>query len=194
MPPLPAQLRAFVALRLSAESAALVAEFIDEVCSLGGGVRWTRAANLHLTLRFLGDAVPAAIIPALVAALTNISDTTEPFPLTARGTGTFPNPARPRVVWIGLYSDRLMRLAERVAVAARECGFPAEDRAFVPHLTIGRLRDRRGWSRIRDAIAAAADRDCGRSLIDSMTLYRSILGRESPTYEAIAQFPFNAQG
>jgi|SRR5713101_478680 len=194
MPPLPEQIRAFVALRLSAESAAMVAEFIDEVHSIGGGVRWTHVANLHLTLRFLSDAVPATIIPSLIAALTNISNTTEPFPLIARGTGTFPHPARPRVFWIGLHSDCLMRLAERVEVATRECGFSAEDRSFVPHLTIGRVRDRRGLSRIRNVIAAAADRDFGRSLIDSMALYRSILGRESPTYEVIAHFPFNAHG
>ncbi len=116
------------------------------------------------------------------------------FPLEARGTGTFPNPARPRIIWIGLHGDRLMRLAERVEVAARECGLPPEDQSFVPHLTIGRMRDHRGWNGIRDAITAAADRDFGRSTIDSMALYRSILGRGSPTYEAIMDFPFSARG
>jgi 2'-5' RNA ligase len=190
--PLPEKIRAFVALRLSAESAAMVANFIDELRGSGAGIRWTRAANLHLTLRFLGDAVAAATIPALATALDKIGNTTEPFPLLAQGTGAFPDLTRPRIIWIGLRSDRLIRLAERVEAAARECGFPPDDRPFVPHLTIGRVRDRRRWGGLRDAIAAGAQRDFGHSPIDSMVLYRSILGRESPTYEAIAQFPFSA--
>ena len=181
-----------MALRLSAASVATIASFIDDRRDVADGISWTRPANLHLTLRFLGDAVPAAIIPMVVAALEQIAAVTETFPLTARGAGTFPDAARPRVVWIGLHSDHLIRLAERVESAARECGFPPETRPFAPHLTIGRVRDRRGWSVLRDALVVAADRDFGNSLIDSMALYRSILGHGAPTYEAIAHFPFKS--
>lgn len=171
----------------------MIATFIDELRGLGAGVRWTRGANLHLTMRFLGDRVPATTIPMLAAALDKIASITEPFPLVARGTGAFPDLARPRVIWIGLGGEPLIRLADRVESAVRDCGFPPGDRPFVPHLTIGRVRDRRGWVGIRDALAIAADRNFGCSLIDSMILYRSILGRESSTYEAIAHFAFSAR-
>lgn len=194
MGPLPEKLRAFVAIRLSIASETAVADFVAELSSLGGGVRWTRRTNLHLTLRFLGGAAPAAMIPPLDTALAKIAAATEPFSLQARGTGVFPNHSRPRVVWIGLESPALTRLAAQIEEAARACGFPPETRPYAAHLTIGRVRDPRGWGRIRELLVRSADRDFGRSMIDSMSLYRSVLGNEASIYEELARYALSAPG
>jgi 2'-5' RNA ligase len=186
--PLPEKLRAFVALRLSEESTNAIAGFIAELRPLGSAIRWTPPTNLHLTLRFLGGAVPAAMISVLDAELCRLAVTTAPFAVDARGTGAFPNLARPRVIWIGLRSEPLIQLAAAVKAAANGCGFAPADHGYVPHLTIGRVRELRGWSRIRAALATSADRGFGVSLIDSIILYRSVLGHEASTYEEIARY------
>jgi len=192
LPPLPDRLRAFVAIRLSASSEETIADFIEELRTLKAGIRWTRRAHLHLTLRFLGGDVPAAMVTALDAELTRIAAETRPFTLRARGCGVFPNLSRPRVVWIDLQGEPLLQLADRVEQAARACGLPAEQRGYVPHLTIGRVRDLRRWGLIRTILIASADRLFGASTIASMILYRSVLGPESSTYQELARYPLAA--
>jgi len=190
---LPDRLRAFVAIRLSASSEETIADFIEELRTLRAGIRWTRRANLHLTIRFLGGDVPAAMVTALDAELDRIASNTAPLTLRARGCGVFPNLSRPRVVWIDLQGEPLIQLATRVEQAAQACGFIAEDRGYVPHLTIGRVRDLHRWSLIRSILVASADRLFGASTIDSMILYRSVLGPESSTYEELARYPLTAK-
>jgi RNA 2',3'-cyclic 3'-phosphodiesterase len=192
---MPDRIRAFVALRLSAEVEDEVAEFIESLQPHGnrrGAIRWIPRANLHLTLRFLGDRVEAATLDRLDRALLSIAAATPSFTIGVRGTGAFPNLARPRVVWVGLESDDLIALAARIERAAIESGLAPERRPYSPHLTIGRLRDLRGWGELRSAIEAASDREFGRSPVQSMMLYRSILSSASATYEELAHYPFTA--
>jgi 2'-5' RNA ligase len=190
--PLPEKLRAFVALRLSAQTEDVIASFIDELRPLGDGIRWTPRTKLHLTLRFLGGAVPSAMIPALDAELDRLADSTSPFAISAQGTGAFPDLARPRIFWVGLHGAGLIELAAAVETAARVSGFAPEGRSYLPHLTIGRVRQARRFGRIRAALESAAGHDFGVSLIESMILYRSVPGRESSSYEELAGYPLRA--
>jgi 2'-5' RNA ligase len=176
---------------MSAEVEDSLADFIEEMRGLASGIRWVRPTNLHLTLRFLGDAVDAERLAALREKLTDIAAQTAPFVIDARGTGAFPNLARPRVIWAGLIGDELVHLAARVEDAAVDAGFTRERRPYSPHLTIGRVRDLRGWSAARRAIESAADREFGSSTCESMILYRSVLGPETSTYHEFARFGFS---
>jgi len=184
----PDGVRAFVALRVSDEVEAALAEFVESMRASSSGVRWVRPANLHLTLRFLGDRVAAEQLDRLNHALEEIAGDTPPFVVEVRGTGTFPNSERPQVVWVGLVSGALEELARRVEAAAVRCGFRPERRPFSPHLTIGRVRHRRGWATVRHALTEAAERDFGTTRADSMVLYRSVLGPESSTYTELARY------
>lgn len=169
-------------------------DFLREQC---GGIHWVRPANLHLTLRFLGNAVDRAVVLKLDQILSGLAAQTSPFMLHARGTGAFPNLERPRTIWIGLASEELIGLARRIEDAAVMVGLAPEARSYMPHLTIGRIRDLRGWQRIRQALSQSSNQDFGSTLISGMTLYRSILGGEAARYETLAHYPFttaSAQG
>jgi RNA 2',3'-cyclic 3'-phosphodiesterase len=184
---LPDKVRAFVALRMSAQVEEALAEFVETLRGLSSGIGWTPRANLHLTLRFLGDRVRAEKLERLDSALEQIATTTSPFAIGVRGTGVFPNPNRPRVIWVGLQSGSLIQLAAKVENAAVDAGFEAEQRNYTPHLTIGRIRDPRAWRAVRDSIADAGDRDFGSTQVDSMALYQSRLGSH-PTYIQLAVY------
>jgi RNA 2',3'-cyclic 3'-phosphodiesterase len=184
---LPDKVRAFVALRMSAQVEEALAEFVETLRGLSSGIGWTPRANLHLTLRFLGDRVRAEKLERLDSALEQIATTTSPFAIGVRGTGVFPNPNRPRVIWVGLQSGSLIQLAAQVENAAVDAGFEAEQRNYTPHLTIGRIRDPRAWRAVRDSIADAGDRDFGSTQVDSMALYQSRLGSH-PTYIQLAVY------
>jgi RNA 2',3'-cyclic 3'-phosphodiesterase len=183
---LPDKVRVFVALRMSAQVEDALAGFVATLRGLSSGISWTPRANLHLILRFLGDRVPAEKLERLDAALEQIATTTSPFAIGVHG-GIFPNPNRPRVIWVGLQSDVLIQLAARVENAAVSAGFEPEQRDYTPHVTIGRIRDPRAWRALRTSIAEAAHRDFGATQVDSMALYQSRLGSQ-PTYIQLAAY------
>ncbi len=135
------KIRAFVAVRLGAETEHALDGLIDELRAPGDGISWARRANLHLTLRFLGAAVDSSLIAPLIERLNAIARARAPFSVAARGIGAFPNLAHPRVIWAGLEAEELLALASCVETAAVESGFEAERRPYSPHLTIGRVRD-----------------------------------------------------
>ena len=197
---IPERVRAFIALRLDAAVDDAIAELIERLRapenSIGKedtrerGIRWIRRANFHLTLFFLGSSVPRDRLAPIADALGAIARMTAPFEIAARGVGVFPNPARPRVIWVGLHGDALAGLAARVVEAAERCGFAPERRAWSPHLTIGRVRSLPSPKQLRRTLSEVVDSSFGVSRIDRMILYWSEPGPQSSTYHELAAFPF----
>ena len=106
-------------------------------------VRWVRPAGIHLTLRFLGEAA-AEQVATLRAGLDQVAVQHAPFELHLKSLGCFPNPRRPRVIWVGLedLEERLRELQRAVEEQVRSLGWEPEERTFRPHLTLGRVRQR----------------------------------------------------
>jgi RNA 2',3'-cyclic 3'-phosphodiesterase len=198
---LPERVRAFIALRLDATVEDAIAALIERLRAPQNdmndiredGIRWVRRANFHLTLFFLGPSVPRERLASISEALGAIAEATAPFEIAARGVGVFPNPARPRVIWVGLEGDELAALAARVAEAAARCGFAPERRPYSPHLTIGRVRSLNSPGRLRRALSETADSSFGVSRIDGVKLYRSELGPQSSIYHELAAFPLGVR-
>jgi 2'-5' RNA ligase len=192
METLPEKIRAFIAIRVSLEVQRSIENAIGVLRTPDDGIKWTSSANLHLTLKFLGPAVPIEKIHNLDRELKVIAADTEAFDVDATGVGGFPNLGRPRVLWVGLESDALVDLANRIEDAAARCGFPRDDRAFNPHLTIARLKTPRLSAETRASLESARERKFGASTIREMTLYRSLITSRGSTYEALSKFPFNS--
>jgi RNA 2',3'-cyclic 3'-phosphodiesterase len=106
-------------------------------------VRWTPAADRHLTLRFLGDTSPE-LVPGLTAAMDDVALTVAPLPLCLHTPGTFPADSPPRVLWMGLRPDAgqaaLMQLQQHLEHRVQHLGYEAEARPYRPHITLGRVR------------------------------------------------------
>jgi len=139
-------IRTFIAIELphtwQAALADLQAAWQQQDRQIAGQVRWVAPENVHLTLKFLGD-VPTNKIATLQTTLTAICQTQTPFQLTMGATGVFPNPSRPRVLWVGLTGDlpRLQHFAQAIEKGLIPLQFAPERRGFSPHLTLGRVRD-----------------------------------------------------
>ncbi len=114
-------------------------------------VRWVRPEGIHLTLKFLGD-TPQEKVPAIQDALAEATAAVEPFRFSVGGLGCFPNPRRPRVVWVGLQevTGRLVRLRDAVEAHVAPLGSPTERRSFSPHLTLGRVQRHASKSEVRE--------------------------------------------
>jgi 2'-5' RNA ligase len=134
--------RVFVAVRLPAAVAERVAQVGRDLERGLADVKWVEIENLHFTLRFFGELDPQAIERA-VLAVSAVTEATTTFTLRLEGLGTFPPQGRPRVIWAGVTSggEELMGLASRLEARFVELGLGRADRAFAPHLTLGRVRD-----------------------------------------------------
>lgn len=151
-------LRLFVALALSDEVRAELRRVADSLRTFAPrGTRWANVDGSHLTLRFIGSTPPDAAAP-LGDALARAADGIAPFELSLAGAGVFPARGAPRVLWVGVGGarDALVVLRESVEDALASAGIPREDRAFAPHVTLGRVNarlSRDGSEALRDAIA-----------------------------------------
>jgi 2'-5' RNA ligase len=134
--------RAFAALELPAPVLARLGAVLAALPAAvpRGSVRWARPEGIHLTLQFYGEVKPEQL-PALQAALAGVAAVAAPLTLDLAGLGAFPNPARARVVWVGVQGDleALRRLQQAVEAAGQGLGFRPEERGYHPHLTLGRV-------------------------------------------------------
>ena len=135
-------MRAFVAVFPPSEVREALAGAAREL-PVVGEVRWIRPENVHLTLKFLGD-VPEDDLDRIAKALDSLSPRHGPFEARLSGFGGFPSARRARILWAGIGegSEPLRALARDVETSLEPLGFEREDRAYVPHLTLGRARGR----------------------------------------------------
>lgn len=103
-------------------------------------VKWVQPDALHITMKFMGEVAPVRV-DEIVEAMELAADGARPFSLSVSGFGAFPNPSRPRVVWIGCEAAPPLELLQhRVEQEMDRIGFPLEGRPFHPHVTLGRVR------------------------------------------------------
>ncbi|PWH14082.1 MAG: RNA 2',3'-cyclic phosphodiesterase [Ardenticatenia bacterium] len=137
-------------------------------------IRWIAPESLHVTLQFLGD-VPYEKIAPIVDALRKVCVDIPAFSFDLVGLGVFPNPRRPRIVWVGVYEPKgvLVTLHQRVGRVLSPLGFPPEERTFTPHLTIGRASRHASPAELRAIGELVTRMDVG--LIETVPVERIVL-------------------
>ena len=184
----PGSIRAFIALALEPGLAAEIKKVQQHLNSPGGAVRWISPEQLHLTLQFLGN-VPADRLDQLAAALRDACARTAPLQLALEGVGCFPNTRNPRVLWIGIQGDLepLGKLQEQIAQETKNFGDHGEQRAFQPHLTIGRVKSSGAEGRkVGQTIACAKVPKLGDWDIQQVLLVQSALSPNGVRYTTLA--------
>jgi 2'-5' RNA ligase len=154
------------------------------------GLRWVAPAQMHLTLRFLGETAPG-----IATALSTEVSKAFPIPAFTLRVGQLawlPPRGRPRVLVADIAEGRAELAALKTTVddvVRRLTGLGPEERPFTAHVTLARVREDLATlvDRDREAVIAA----CGLvpdlvSPIDRVVLYRSELSPRGPTYTALA--------
>ncbi len=141
-------------------------------------VRWVPAQNIHLTLKFLGDISPANL-QMLCKILTAEARRHEPFTVQVGGIGAFPSIRRPRVIWIGVEGNATLdALQNGVESETRRLGYAPEERAFSPHLTLGRVAHNASPDRVRqlsDSLIQTKVGNLGIVSVTKVSVFRSDL-------------------
>ena len=181
-------MRTFVAVEVSESVRSKAADLIERLRSSDAKVSWVARANMHITLKFLGDLTDDQVA-AVCQAVQRAAKEVPAFEFACYGAGAFPNVERPRTVWVGI-TDGLapfQTLHAAIDSALLQQGFPAERRGFRPHLTLGRVRSGGvGLHALGQQIKEHADLTVGQSAVDEVLVLASHLRRSGAEYEVLA--------
>lgn len=185
-------MRTFVAIELSENIRRRLGEAVSELSDLGGRVRWQSPATMHLTLKFIGD-MDEKDAPEAVAVLEEVALATRPFVMSVEGLSGFPPHGTPRVVHAPVVEpsgvlEQLQRNVDREL--GREMGVERDGRTYIPHVTLGRVKDRRKAPSLEQMKEALADDSFGRMDVTSFTLFKSDLTPEGAVHTPIHEFEF----
>ncbi len=182
---LPVKARAFLALPLAPFFQSDVTPFLERLKKDYPKIRWVSSSEIHATLHFFGT-VNAKEISKISDLVAPITSRWKPFEIYLKEIGVFPNPGRPRVIWVGIQGDTssLIDLQQRIEEGLRSNGFPCEEREFKPHLTLGRVKE--GLFSIEKIEFKATSVRKMREL----TLFQSQLTPQGSHYEIIETYPF----
>lgn len=190
-------MRLFVALEIPGcvreNLAALLQELRDAASQVSDKrPRWVRAENLHVTLKFIGEAAPEKLGGIREALSAVHSDGA--VELTFRGLGFFPDAKRPRVLWAGIAASRnLEALAADIDRGLAEQGVPRERREFAAHLTLARFEPPGMNETLRSAVQAGQSREFGSFRTHEFHLIESKTKPSGAEYTVLQSFPFAAR-
>lgn len=186
--------RAFLALELddaARDVFTAAAEAFRALAPAWAGEKWVPAANLHVTLRFLGD-VPDGDVPALASAAADALCGLRAPVLTPDGVRTVPSPRSARMLW-GVMVDEdgaAAAIAEALASATAPFAAEGDDKPFRAHVTLVRARTPRHAPAEALAAADAQVRASARPMsVPCVTLFSSDLAPGGPRYETIGRLP-----
>ncbi len=182
-------IRAFIAIDISEEVRAAIEDAQARLkrAHVGVKVSWTKVANIHITLQFLGY-VEEVAVEKIKTALEIVSQNHSPFELDVRGAGAFPNDNRPRVLWVSCEDahGKLQALAGEVQAAMQSLGFKPEHREFSAHLTLGRVKFPRPDAALTRALDSVKNEAFGTMRVEAMHLFESQLHPQGSVYSKLS--------
>jgi 2'-5' RNA ligase len=178
-------MRTFIAIPIPEECLQVLERAQKELQSYDADVRWASIRSIHLTLKFLGEVnrdLPRELAQSLRAALPQA----QPFSLCLAELGSFPGSGNPRVLWCGIGGEQetLSHLQSVVEATCTHYGFPAEERAFNPHLTLGRVKGRRNLRPLMEKIGRVKALECS-FRADHFHIYKSVLKPQGAVYTVL---------
>lgn len=159
---------------------------LEKLKNQTGKIKTVPPENLHITIKFLGDTdeeTKISLIKRLPEALSGFSA----IPYQARGFGAFPSLKKPTIFWCGLRTDLdILTSLQKIEMLSKELGFPAEEKKFRPHITLGRIRrDKKISPEIIDYLAKNRDMEFGSAFFDKVILFKSDLTSAGPRYSEL---------
>jgi len=184
-----ARIRTFIAVELARGVKERLVELQEELGRTAGNVKWVAPENMHLTLLFLGDVEELEVV-SICRVVQERSGRHVPFTFDAEGIGAFPNSRRPKILWVGITDGvkPLRALHADLEEGLLELGcYRREERAYTPHLTLGRIRHDESGEAWGPVLLKHADWHGGSSPVDEVVVMSSEQRRDGPEYSVMGR-------
>ena len=181
-------IRSFLAIEIPRTILKKIEEVQDDLKSSRADVRWVNPEKIHLTLKFFGNIDESRIDP-IVKSIERPTQTISPFSLKVRGVGAFPHLKNPRVIWMGLVDGKevLVSFQKQLEEELEKIGFKPEERAFHPHLTLGRMKSSKGREELAGRMERHKEEEFGNFQVERVVLFKSDLKPTGPIYTPLRE-------
>jgi 2'-5' RNA ligase len=184
-------MRTFIAIELPPEIKDKLSRLQVQLQNSGADVKWVKAQNIHLTLKFLGDRDEKKV-EQISRILEETALGQQAYLVRLFSLGAFPKITSPRVIWVGINKgDRETKeIADTLEEKIAKLGIPKEDRPFSSHITIGRTRSGLNRQRLAEdleKLAAILDEENLEFRVEKITLYKSTLTPQGPIYNVLKE-------
>lgn len=185
-------IRAFLAIRIQ-----VTEEFLKYYSSLqtalgNDQIKWVEEKNLHLTMQFFGN-IPEKPLERYAGACREVVKEIPTFQSSFTHLGVFGSRYAPRVLWMGLENEEAFKaLKENLLEALIKKGYRPERQNFVPHLTLGRIKQIQSKNYFQKVIDRHSKAPQMSFEINEVHLYESILHKDGPEYKIIERFNLKA--
>jgi 2'-5' RNA ligase len=164
-----------------------VNDALANICFGIPGAKWVPKDQIHLTLRFIGDA-DDAMLSDITEILEDVNSSG--FSLTLKGVGYFPPRRKPNVLWVGIEpSEQLAELKDSIENLLEELELVGEKRKYHAHVTLARLRHEAPLDKITGFLSAHGLFKIESIPVTEFHLYSSELTPDGAVHSKEASFP-----
>ncbi|MGE0268691.1 MAG: RNA 2',3'-cyclic phosphodiesterase [Candidatus Omnitrophota bacterium] len=175
--------RTFIAFEIDPVNQKYLANLKDRLNWGNASIKWVKADNIHLTLKFLGD-LSQSQIDLIKGTFPKLFTDFNPVAAEINRLGAFPNSKHPKVLWAGLTGkiEAISVIVARLEQELELLGFPKEQKKFSSHITIGRVRFENKSKKIGETLQSFCFTPPLRQNLNIITLYESTLTPQGPIY------------
>ena len=184
-------MRAFIAIPLPDNTHKELSLLQDRLRKSNADIKWTNPADIHITLKFLGD-IDEKAMSLIAQAVRDTSKQHTSFDISIAKAGAFPSPSRPQTIWAGIHEDRpaCIILQKQIELCAEKSGIKKEGRSFFPHLTLGRVRSQKNKQALIKILEIEKDFSITTKIpVTKVVLFSSLLTSQGPIYSSLEEFP-----
>lgn len=182
----PDTLRLFIAAELDPGTQEAIGIIQNHLKKSGGDVKWVKPSNIHLTLKFLGDA-PANMVDGITTAMQESVQSVRTFSMEISGLGAFPRISNPRIIWMAVENGQreVKQIADFLEEKLETLGIKKEEREFSAHITVGRTRSPQNSFALSKALKEFKPAAPLTQEVNHITLIKSTLTAQEPVYEVL---------
>jgi 2'-5' RNA ligase len=185
--------RLFVAVEVGPDVQAAASRMIEDLkrrteqSAPHARVTWVKPEQLHLTVRFIGQADSDLCRKILTTFDRSLQ--VPAFGLAIEGTGSFPPKRPPRVIWAGITAGlEELHAVEREVRSRLDPLISSDEREYRPHLTLGRVKNAAGL-KPTVLLKGLEQAVFGEVHVGAVTLLESRLSSTGPMYIPLGRAP-----
>jgi len=183
--------RIFIAVNLPEDTRKKLSEYQEKWPDLP--VRWTKPYNIHITLVFLGYVADNDILE-ICKTVEGIVSKNQSFSIKLnRIMYGPPKKTPPRMIWAGGEKSKelgkLQSELENVLFDNPINGIKAENRAYTPHITLGRMKTWQ-WKQMEPEERPEVNEEINLTFdVNSIEVMESVLKSGGPDYTVLESYP-----
>lgn len=184
-------MRTFIAIELPKEIRENLTQLQERLKALSLDVKWVSQENIHLTLKFIGESDEKKV-DRTKEILEEVARENTCFTATLSSICVFPDVKFPRIIWVGIGQgdEKIKAIVKNLEDKIAKLGIPKEERPFLSHITIGRIKSPKNKDRLIQEIENLGQEFINSTFsfaVNKITLFKSTLKPQGPIYEILKE-------